>query len=420
MGSNETLLAAQLEAILNSPALYPPPEGAIPDFDNPSNSNRLAMGVIATCMATTTLFALVRCYTRVCCVKRVRLEDYLALLAFGFYIAGSCVLITIPHGIGFFVYQWSIRLKDIEGFIYDYVLATILYCCALMLIKISILLEWAHLFVPRYARNLFYRICHGMIFANALLYIAIIVVINFACTPRERIWRRWVPGTCININAFNLFITSFNLIFDIIILALPHGVIWKLSLSIRQKLGVSVVFSVGLIACVCAAGRVASAFNLSSSLDTTFAYSGYLIWGIAEVTTAQLVFYVPALPIAFRGLGLVSILNTLLPPKKRKLGGPQNLLSQGNQRHSWPQTARRGVPIGEYSRMEENIGVSLTELEPVKTRSEHEQIQHEESAMYNHHGILRTTEIEITTVRESDPSVSHTQHDEHLHPWLDV
>lgn len=81
--------------------------------------------------------------------------------------------------------------------------------------------------------------------ANTALYIATILVTTFACTPRERIWRRYLPGTCINIDAFNLFITAFHLAFDLLMLLLPQSAIWKLSLTTRQKIGVSVVFSVG-------------------------------------------------------------------------------------------------------------------------------------------------------------------------------
>ncbi|KAI0549060.1 hypothetical protein F4679DRAFT_548077 [Xylaria curta] len=81
---------------------------------------------------------------------------------------------------------------------------------------------------------------------------------------------------------------------------LPHTVIWRLSLTTRQKIGVSVIFSVGILACAWAAGRVMSAFDLTASQDKTYTHSQYIMWGIAEVTTAELIFCVPAFPLAFR------------------------------------------------------------------------------------------------------------------------
>lgn len=126
-------------------------------------------------------------------------------------------------------------------------MSTIFYCVAFMFIKAAILIEWVHLFVPRKTRNALWYICYSMILVNTCLYVATIITINYSCIPRERIWRRYVPGSCINIEVFNLFITSFHLVFDVIMLLLPHPIIWKLSLSVQHKIGVSVVFSVGVV-----------------------------------------------------------------------------------------------------------------------------------------------------------------------------
>ncbi|CAJ2502465.1 Uu.00g098590.m01.CDS01 [Anthostomella pinea] len=240
-----------------------------------------------------------------------------------FYIGATTVLATMTHRTGLFVHQWDLRLSGLEHFVYCYLITTILYCFAISFIKASILLEWIRIFVPKSTRNRFFWICYAMVWANSLFYAITVITLNLTCVPRERIWRRWIPGTCININAFNLFISIFNLIFDVLILSLPHRVIWRLALSTRQKIGISFIFSVGIVyvaapievlvsptildyvnaaprTCVCAAGRVASAVNLTYNLDTTYAYSRHLIWGLAETTTAGLVFCVPAIPLAFR------------------------------------------------------------------------------------------------------------------------
>ena len=124
---------------------------------------------------------------------------------------------------------------------------TILYCISLMLFKTSILLEWLRIFVPRAVRNTFFWTCHVMIWVNAALYIATVMVIVLGCNPREKSWKPWVEGTCVNINAVNTFIAGFNLFLDIGILILPYRVIWTLQLSMRQKIGVSFIFSVGVM-----------------------------------------------------------------------------------------------------------------------------------------------------------------------------
>lgn len=127
-------------------------------------------------------------------------------------------------------------------------LSSIFICLTLMLIKASILLEWTRILVPRGMRNsFFYWACQVMILANSLLYISIIITINLVCAPRDKIWHRWMPGTCIDINAFNLGITACTLLFNVMILLLPHRIIWQLALSKPQKIGVSIIFSVGIM-----------------------------------------------------------------------------------------------------------------------------------------------------------------------------
>ncbi|KAI0399316.1 hypothetical protein F4802DRAFT_610988 [Xylaria palmicola] len=276
-----------LDAIRNSPAAVPP-DGVVIQFIDPSNGNRVAVGIIILSITLPVLASLIRFYTKVFGTRRP------------FFLAGTWVLRDISQGPGLFVHQWNLKVKDLEVFLYSYLLSTTLYCVALLLVKAAILLELTHIFVARPMRNVFYWICYGMIVSNTMLYTATILTITFACTPRERIWRQYLPGTCINFNVFNIFITAFHLIFDVLTLLLPQTVIWKLALTKRQKIGLSVVFSVATLACFWAAGRVASAVRLTQTQDLSFAYSQYVLWGLGEVATAEIVFCVPAFPFLFR------------------------------------------------------------------------------------------------------------------------
>ncbi|KAI0835900.1 hypothetical protein F5Y06DRAFT_274708 [Hypoxylon sp. FL0890] len=417
MSSSASLDPAVLQAIRNQPALASP-NGTIPNFNDPPNNNKLGIAVITVCIILTTLFFLIRCYTRVFYVKKSRLEDYVGFVAFSFFIVGTSELATMTRGIGLFVNQWNIRVEDLEGFLYSYVLVTTLYCVALMLVKVAILLEWTYIFTARSTRNTFFWICYGMIGANCCLYITTIITTNYACTPRERIWRRYIPGSCVDIYALNLSITSIHLIFDLLMLLLPHRIIWTLSLSARQKVGISTVFSVGIMTCACAAGRVASAVNMRYSTDLTYDYSGYLLWGLAETTTAALIFNVPALPIAFRYPMLVPRLGMLLRSKMGALF-PQELSSSRGKHQSRPQQPRQGVPPNESPWMDENSEVNLTELDPVRTRSSETKIQHQGGSIHYDGGILKTTEIDIITTENPDTATNDAQRRGPHHPWLD-
>jgi hypothetical protein len=64
----------QREAILDSPALEPPP-GVESNFKNPSNRNDLVIGMTTFCVFLATTFVLIRAYSRLYVLKRIQVED---------------------------------------------------------------------------------------------------------------------------------------------------------------------------------------------------------------------------------------------------------------------------------------------------------------------------------------------------------
>lgn len=414
MESTGPLSPEQTQQTLNMPAARPP-ANSVQNLEDPPNDNKLAVAVIATCMVLSTAFSVLRVYSRVFCAGKVKLEDYMGILGFVFYVAGTCVLARVTSGAGFFVHLWNLRLRNLESFLYEYVITTILWCVSVAFVKAAIILEWTHIFIPRSTRNLFYWICCIMLSVNTCLYIATIIAINVICTPREKIWRRWIPGNCQNIEAFNLSITTFHLFFDILLLSIPHRIIWTLGMSIRQKIGVSFIFSVGLILCACAAGRVASAVDLSLNDDKSYAYSQYLLWGLGEATSTIVVFCAPAIPIMFnRGRR-----ESRLKMSASWSASPRRRPSEHRQR-PWPRIAPNSAAVDEYHRMNEGSATQLAQFGQSDSGMGHLQRQEEEHPLHSYLGILKTTEIEITTHTETDLPITSHRDEELRHPWREV
>ncbi|KAI1351015.1 hypothetical protein F5Y01DRAFT_325755 [Xylaria sp. FL0043] len=347
-----TLTPEEIEQIRNSPADTPPPN-IVPNYDHPPNNNQLAIAVITIGILVTTISGLIRAYAKLFCTRRP------------FFIAGTWSLTKVPENTGYFVHLWDLRVIKLEIFLFTYVLSTTLYCVALLLVKAAVLLEWSHIFVPRPNRNGLWWICYGMLIANTALYIGTIAAINSACSPQQKTWRPYLLGTCIEFDAFNLFITIFHLVFNLLMLLLPHTVIWRLSLTTRQKLGVSVIFSVGILACAWAAGRVVSAFNLSKSQDKTYAYSQYIMWGIAEVTTAELIFCAPAFPLAFRPPSPLHTLCNVLRSKITTVVGPERLSSSSSLTRLPSDRFQKDTHSYRRTWLDNGCEAGLTELQPV-------------------------------------------------------
>ncbi|KAK8057211.1 hypothetical protein PG996_011148 [Apiospora saccharicola] len=260
---------AEREKLLEGPALEPPP-GVEPNFDKPPNGNAVVIAVCGTCL-----------------------------------VVGS-----------FFVFLFT--------------LATNFFTTTILLLKTAILLEWLRLFVPgpgrNRRRNPLYWISVVLLAVNGGFNAAAIVVVNLACIPHEKSWNPLVPGRCFDGRVLFVASAVVNFAIDLAILVLPQKVIWGLlQLSFRKRLGVSVVFVVGVIsACFAAAFRIPVSVRYSRSQDHTYDFCIVGIWAMVEATCGLIVYCTPALPKALsklRGSSPVTIDTAHPKPTGLKMSG---------------------------------------------------------------------------------------------------
>ena len=85
------------------------------------------------------------------------------------------------------------------------------------------------------------------IVVTALYYTISTFVSIFLCSPREAIWDPLITDArCLN-NEMGILITCiFNIVSDITILVLPARVVWKLQIPTKKKVGIVLLFSIGL------------------------------------------------------------------------------------------------------------------------------------------------------------------------------
>lgn len=133
-------------------------------------------------------------------------------------------------------------------------ITTCLYIIILLLTKAAILLQWLHLFVPSGTRNTFFWICYAVLCINTLFYASMFFVHILQCRPIRAAWDPMVLGKCLGFEngsvltgEMGIVAGSINVASDTLILILPHKVIRGLQLNRKKKLGVSVVFAVGVL-----------------------------------------------------------------------------------------------------------------------------------------------------------------------------
>ncbi|KAI1429666.1 hypothetical protein F5Y12DRAFT_795194 [Xylaria sp. FL1777] len=299
------------EAILNGPAHAAPP-GVVPNLEHPPNGNNLVLVVILICLTFATIAAILRGYARIFVLRNVSREDYIACIGYVFAVAcAACGLYWI-HGPGTFIHQWNVKIKDLFENLHILLIATNFYDLSIAALKVAILLEWARIFAPPGARGLFYKMCHILLWMNVLFYGSKILLINLECIPHRAIWDKTIPAKCLDQKIVYLVAAAIGVISHIFILALPQTIIWKLKMNMKKKVGVSLIFTVGVLTTTAGIFRLVATAQFLISSDVTYTISSVALWGLAELTLLILVYCLPAFPSVFRDTALARTLSRAL------------------------------------------------------------------------------------------------------------
>ncbi|KAI0398144.1 hypothetical protein F5Y17DRAFT_215620 [Xylariaceae sp. FL0594] len=237
---------AQQEAILNGPALQPPP-GMTVNFDHPLNGNLPTLVIESFFLAISAIAVALAVYTKLFLSKRIYFENYLGFAGYAIYAAKTYTVIGVVVNIGLFVHQWDIRVRDIKTVRWYYHLGSEFYAVSILLLKVAIILEWMRIFIPRGTRNNFFWACHALLWTNVVFYITILIVGNASCKPYAKLWDETLPGPCRDNATLDLATAPVGFVSDLLILILPQRVIWRLYMSTKKKIGIALVFAIGLM-----------------------------------------------------------------------------------------------------------------------------------------------------------------------------
>ena len=112
--------------------------------------------------------------------------------------------------------------------------------------KLSVLLQLQHIFVTSRRQPVF-LVIQALIWANLAFYMAYLWVDIFQCVPRRKIWEPSVPGTCISINVLLISPAGINIVSDCLILVLPIILVFRLQMTLKNKIAIGAIFASGLL-----------------------------------------------------------------------------------------------------------------------------------------------------------------------------
>ncbi|KAI1174107.1 hypothetical protein F4777DRAFT_555233 [Nemania sp. FL0916] len=280
---------------LNSPALEPP-DGAKSNLDNPSNSNVLSITITALALALSSVFVFIRLYVSWVISRTFLITDVIMIISFILSVAYHGIVLDAILRVGFLVHQWDVTYRDFFYVLKGFYITTTIFGFYIMLIKFAIVLEWVRIFNPMHTRNLFYWASWTILAINALYYVPSFFIFNFACRPWARFYNPFVKGTCYDLTKGYLASGVTNFVVDVAVFLLPQNVIWNLQMSVKKKIGIAAIFSVGLFSVASAGIRLVWLVQFTESKDVLYSETSLALWVTAEMTSALIVFCVPSVP----------------------------------------------------------------------------------------------------------------------------
>ncbi|CAK42987.1 hypothetical protein M747DRAFT_351024 [Aspergillus niger ATCC 13496] len=170
----------------------------------------------------------------------------------------------------------------------------LLYVLGLCFIKLSLLWFYLRLETRRFMQWLVYSV----IFIVLGVSISSFFVDTLSCIPPSKFWNSTKSGHCMSTASQQKFYEVNGIlviVMDILIWAVPIPMLWRVRISLRKKIAVLGVFSVGLLSIAAACVRYNTVLQLANNPDETYVLAASLNWCGIEAYVAIFCGSTPAL-----------------------------------------------------------------------------------------------------------------------------
>ncbi|KAJ5836645.1 hypothetical protein N7447_002671 [Penicillium robsamsonii] len=244
--------------------------------------------VIAICLVCSTLAFLAVClrfYVRISNKRFPWIDDYAALVS---------LLLTLAYvGIAVAQTRWGQGLsaayfpkENIIPFSKIQYAGGPIYCLDVLGFKVALLTSYLRIagIIEQYRKIIITAIV--MCVVNQLTFA---LIISVSCIPVAKQWDESLEGHCIQTLPFYFALGGTSIALDLIIIALPLPVLWKLQLRSKQKALLACLFALGFFVTVVQIIRIFTVRDLKTYTDS----KNIVIWSCIEVSLGVIIACIP-------------------------------------------------------------------------------------------------------------------------------
>ncbi|KAF2001516.1 integral membrane protein [Amniculicola lignicola CBS 123094] len=252
----------------------------------------VCVGVSTAMTAVSFLLVALRMYCRGILVHNIGKDDWMMLVAM-FFTIGYLVEIYVLRDNGMGFSGLLLQLDQMLALIKTTLAVEITYYIIVYAIKVSILMFYLRIAVNKR----FQLACNLTIYFLTVFMVVCVVVCIVQCIPLHKMWdlTGLVQGHCINTTAFFYFTSSFNILTDIFIIALPIKTLLSIQRPGREKFALVFVFGLGVFSTIASIVRLHSIRIYTESTDPFYDAASINLWSQIEVNIGIWCASIPAL-----------------------------------------------------------------------------------------------------------------------------
>ncbi|KAH8690688.1 hypothetical protein BGW36DRAFT_364255 [Talaromyces proteolyticus] len=270
----------------------PPP---YPDHDNGPAVN----GVTWSFLAVAVICVALRCYVRLMVVKNFGYDDVLIVVTLGVLIAGDVVLSNmVSAGMGrHLIYLPDPTHSALEILKWN-AIYQILNVSGALITKMSI-----GFFLLRLKQSRKFSLAiWGVLTPLIITTLVLCFVVGLQCIPLRALWTPTIKGRCMSEKTplnVSYVQSAFAILADLFLTGSPIVILWKIQISLKKKIAICALMSLGLMATIANALRNAFIPNLTAE-DETYTIVPIVIVAELEFSVGTIAACIPTLMPLFK------------------------------------------------------------------------------------------------------------------------
>ncbi|RAL16068.1 uncharacterized protein BO97DRAFT_421305 [Aspergillus homomorphus CBS 101889] len=276
---------------MSSPSVKQHPPGYLDEFCGVQ-----LIAVAVTLIILEVIFATVRFAVQMRQGRKWGVDDWLMLPAL---LANICLCISgilMVHlaGVGYHIEKVNETPSKLGSFLKGHFAGIWIWGLATALPKLAMLAFYLRFFKSRSERITTYIIMLIIV----LHYLIIGFANTFGCTPMSYRFDPVLASKvqCFNMRAFYRWMSFPNIVTDVMMLALPLPMVYRLNTTRSQKIGLGIIFATGGIGLITSCCRFGIFFGIDGHDDDTWTSVPYNIWTEVEPGVYFLAACMPAFP----------------------------------------------------------------------------------------------------------------------------